>query len=66
MNGLFGLNGLFGYLVAVVLLLSIVGVLGYMAVVVQKTEANNPYKIEASTTIPMQNADINQHYKTNQ
>jgi hypothetical protein len=46
MNGLFGVNGLLGYLVAVVLLLSIVFVFGMNAVAVQKREATNYYKME--------------------
>jgi len=36
MNGLFGLNGITGYLIAVVLLLSIVFALGYSSIVVQQ------------------------------
>jgi len=46
MNGLFGVNGLLGYLVAVVLLLSIVFIFGMNAVGIQKREATNYYKIE--------------------
>lgn len=46
MNGLFGVNGLLGFIVAVVLLLSIVFFLGYNAVRVQAEQASNPYAIE--------------------
>lgn len=45
-RGLFSLlHGLSGFLIAVVLLLSILGVLVYFAVVVQANEAQNPYSI---------------------
>jgi hypothetical protein len=48
MNGLFGLNGITGYLIAVVLLLSIVFALGYSSIVVQQREASNPYAIKGN------------------
>lgn len=63
MNGLFGVNGLLGYIVAVVLLLGIVFCLGYAAVVTQSTQANNPYVIENANTLQMKSADNAQHYK---
>lgn len=43
MDKMFGLNGIAGLLIATALLLSIVGFLGYQAVVAQQNNANNPY-----------------------
>ncbi len=50
---MFGLNGIGGMLIAVVLLLSIVGFLGTNALLVQQKNASNYYKIEAQQDIPM-------------
>ncbi len=50
---MFGLNGIGGMLIAVVLLLSIVGFLGTNAVLVQQKEASNYYKIEGEKEIKM-------------
>lgn len=50
---MFGLNGIGGMLIAVVLLLSIVGFLGTNALLVQQREASNYYKIEAEKDIKM-------------
>ncbi len=50
---MFGLNGIGGMLIAVVLLLSIVGFLGTNALLVQQREASNYYKIEAEKEIKM-------------
>jgi hypothetical protein len=45
-RGLFSLlHGLSGFLIAVVLLLSILGVLVYFSIVVQAAEAQNPYTV---------------------
>lgn len=66
MNGLFGLNGLTGFLIAVVLLLAIVFFLGYAAITTQHAEALNSYKIQNSTAIPMNSANMEQHYKVGQ
>ncbi|WP_299546253.1 DUF4006 family protein [uncultured Helicobacter sp.] len=63
MNGLFGVNGLLGYFVAVVLLLSVVFGLGYAAVVTQKAQANNPYVIENANTLQMTSKENAQHFK---
>lgn len=49
-RGVFGLHGLSGFLIAVVLLLSILAVLVTSAVMVQAEEAQNPYQV---------NTDIN-------
>jgi len=45
MNGLFGVNGLLGYAVAVVLLLTIVFIFGMNAVKIQSTTATQSYTI---------------------
>lgn len=66
MNGIFGLNGLGGFLIAVVLLLSIVAFLGTQAVLVQHAEATNAYKIHNSVAIPMNSAKMDNHYKVAQ
>ncbi|EEO25430.1 DUF4006 family protein [Helicobacter winghamensis] len=63
MNGLFGVNGLLGYFVAVVLLLSVVFGLGYAAVVTQKAQANNPYVIEDANALQMSSKANAQHFK---
>lgn len=64
MNGLFGINGLGGYIVAVVLLLAIVFGLGYAAVMTQKTEANNPYVIENPNSIQMKSVENAGHFQS--
>jgi len=50
---MFGLNGIGGMLIAVVLLLSIVGFLGTNALLVQQKQATNYYKIEGEKEIKM-------------
>lgn len=45
-SGYFGINGLLGLLIAVILLLSIAVFLGYLAVNIQKNEATNYYSID--------------------
>ena len=44
-RGLFSLHGITGFLIAVVLLLSILGVLGYNAIVVQKANSEVYYSV---------------------
>lgn len=61
MNGLFGVNGLTGYFIAVVLLLSVVGVLGTCAIHTQKEVATTYYKIEDASTIRQISADNAKH-----
>ncbi len=63
MNGLFGINGLGGYIVAVALLLAIVFGLGYAAVITQKAQANNPYVIENQNSIEKKSVGNAQHYQ---
>ena len=50
---MFGLNGIGGMLIAVVLLLSIVGFLGTNALLVQQSNASNYYKIDGEKEVKM-------------
>ncbi len=50
---MFGLNGIGGMLIATALLLTILGVLGYNAVLVQQKEANHFYTIDNPKEIKM-------------
>lgn len=63
MDGLFGINGLLGYVVAVVLLLSIVFIFGSNAVATQKSQATNYYKIENPFGVKMISEDNVRHVK---
>ena len=63
MNGLFGLNGLSGYILSVVVLLVIVFCLGFAAVATQRAQANNPYVIENVNDLQMKSAENHRHYK---
>ena len=45
-RGVFALHGVTGFLIAVVLLLSILGVLGYNAIVVQKANSEVYYSVD--------------------
>ncbi|CAM2892639.1 DUF4006 family protein [Helicobacter burdigaliensis] len=63
MNGLFGLNGLGGYIVAVVLLLCVVFGLGYKAVVTQQSQALNPYVIEDINNIKKISVENKKHFQ---
>lgn len=58
----FGLNGLSGFFLAVVLLLAIVAVLGFIAVGVQKAEATNYYTIDTQKAVMIDSANA-EHYK---
>ncbi|MDR3163194.1 MAG: DUF4006 family protein [Helicobacteraceae bacterium] len=48
-GGYFALNGITGMLIAVVLLLSIVGVLTTLGLLTQQSTANNPYVVVGTT-----------------
>lgn len=63
MNGMFGINGLGGFLIAVILLLVVVFGLGYKAVVTQKTQSLNPYAIENVNSLEMKNTQNATNYK---
>lgn len=58
----FGLNGLSGFFLAVVLLLAIVAVLGFIAVGVQKSNATNYYTIDTQKAVMIDSANA-EHYK---
>lgn len=57
MNGLFGVNGLLGFLVAVVLVVGLAIGFGILAVCVQSDNAQNYYKIENYKEIKAQSAE---------
>lgn len=63
MDGLFGINGLLGYVVAVALLLSIVFIFGSNAVATQKSQATNYYQIENPFGVKMISEDNVRHVK---
>lgn len=63
MNGLFGVNGLLGYFVAVVLLLSIVAFLGTCAILTQRDVATKYYKIEHIDAIKQIDTNNAQYHK---
>lgn len=64
MNGFMRiLNGLGGFFIAVVLLLSIVAILGTCAILTQRAEATHYYKIENAGEIEQINSD-NAKYRT--
>jgi hypothetical protein len=60
-RSIFALNGITGMLIAVVLLLSIVGVLTYFSVVTQAANASNYYKIENEKEIKMFSTENAKH-----
>ncbi|MCE3039691.1 DUF4006 family protein [Helicobacter anatolicus] len=62
MNKLFGINGILGLLIAVVLLLIVVFLLGYQGIMIQKEQASNYYTIDRSA-VEMKSIDNIQHYK---
>lgn len=61
-RNVFALNGVSGMLVAVVLLLSILGVLTYFGIQLQKEVANKPYALENPTAIKMKSVDNAKHF----
>lgn len=62
MSGLFGINGLTGYIVAVLLVVGGAVVAGAGAIYAQKSQSTHYYKIQDQTSIKMYNSDGNQHY----
>ncbi|RDU74570.1 DUF4006 domain-containing protein [Helicobacter anseris] len=62
MNKLFGLNGLFGFLIAVVLVVGLAISLGYVSVLVQQKESTNHYSIDRSA-VEMKDTKNTQYYK---
>lgn len=60
-RSIFALDGITGMLIAVVLLLSIVGVLTYFSVVTQAANANNFYKVDKEKEIQMFSTENAKH-----
>ncbi|MBE2984519.1 DUF4006 family protein [Campylobacter sp. RM9344] len=60
-RSVFALSGITGMLIAVVLLLSIVGVLTYFGILAQQDVANKPYKLENPSQIQMKSVDNAKH-----
>lgn len=57
MNGLFGINGLLGYLVAVLLVVGLAIGFGFLAVSVQGDNATNYYEINDKNSIKAVSAE---------
>ncbi len=53
----FNINGLLGGIIATVLLLSVLGVLTYLAIATQQANATNFYEIENPTSIQATSTD---------
>ncbi|WP_459903250.1 DUF4006 family protein [Campylobacter concisus] len=60
-RNIFALNGISGYLVAVLLLLSILGVLTYIGIGLQKDVATKPYSLKNASSIEMKSIDNAKH-----
>ncbi|WP_149706890.1 DUF4006 family protein [Campylobacter concisus] len=60
-RNIFALNGISGYLVAVLLLLSILGVLTYIGIGLQKDVATRPYSLKDASSIEMKSVDNAKH-----
>ncbi|WP_103579726.1 DUF4006 family protein [Campylobacter concisus] len=60
-RNIFALNGISGYLVAVLLLLSILGVLTYIGIGLQKDVATKPYSLKDASNIEMKSVDNAKH-----
>ena len=56
-RNIFALNGISGYLVAVLLLLSILGILTYIGIGLQKDVATKPYSLKDASSIEMKSVD---------
>ncbi|PAF42941.1 DUF4006 family protein [Helicobacter sp. 11S03491-1] len=63
MNGLFGINGLLGYIVAVVLVVGAAVCFGAAAIYIQKSQATHYYKIQDQSAIKMKSLDNVKHYE---
>ncbi|WP_459898890.1 DUF4006 family protein [Campylobacter concisus] len=60
-RNIFALNGISGYLVAVLLLLSILGILTYIGIGLQKDVATKPYSLKDASSIEMKSVDNAKH-----
>lgn len=63
MDKLFGINGLAGLLLIVVVLLGIAACLATRALSIQQVQATNYYKIENPSNIPQEVKDASMYYK---
>ena len=63
MNGLFGINGLFGFLVAVVLVVALAIGFGMLAASIQSENSTNYYIIKDSAHIEAQSVDNKDHFE---
>lgn len=63
MNGLFGINGLLGFLVAVVLVVVLALMFGMLAASIQSENAQNYYIIKDSGHIEAQSVDNKDHFE---
>ena len=63
MNGLFGVNGLLGFLVAVVLVVGLAIGFGIVAAGVQKSNATNYYEIKDSQNIKAKSTENRMFYQ---
>jgi len=60
-RNIFALNGISGYLISVVLLLSILVVLTYMGIGLQQEVATKPYSLKDAASIQMKSVDNAKH-----
>ena len=60
-RNIFALNGISGFLIAVVLLLSILAVLTYVGIGLQKEVATKPYSLKDEASIEMKSVDNAKH-----
>ena len=60
-RNVFALNGISGFLIAVVLLLSILAVLTYVGIGLQKEVATKPYSLKDAASIEMESVDSAKH-----
>jgi len=63
-RGIFSIHGITGFLIAVVLLLSILGVLGYNAIAVQKANAEVYYSVNQDINAIKFNSTNNNSFRT--
>ena len=60
-RNVFALNGISGFLIAVVLLLSILAVLTYMGIGLQQEVATKPYSLKDAASLEMKSVDNAKH-----
>ena len=60
-RNIFALNGISGFLIAVVLLLSILAELTYMGIGLQQEVATKPYSLKDAASLEMKSADNAKH-----